>query len=298
MPANRRANATTAIFFPRRAAIPRAHSRSAAVWRSGTLSIETAAWTSRRRTRDGPALVMRPRRWCSPELSSRGDQAQIRFDLMSAAEAGHVVQRRHKCRRGHWAHTRDRAQAPHPLIGLGHRLDSLIGVRELLVHLPHYGEERGDLRQQAPGQGQVADAPDEGVGPAAADAPAVLPEPRPDQRDVARPGADQRLADRQPPAHMPLLIGQAMGPTIGAQHTRLSQGPGVSSVRLHFAATVRVHRREVGIGDDHLVPQRLQAPRVGEAISAIRGEVGIFGYGVHWRHLVCGWINTTRQHAT
>ena len=34
--------------------------------------METAAWTSRRRTRLGPALVIRPRCWLSPELCSLG----------------------------------------------------------------------------------------------------------------------------------------------------------------------------------------------------------------------------------
>jgi hypothetical protein len=47
----------------------------------------------------------------------------------------------------------------------------------------------------------------------------------------------------------------------GAQHTRLSEGARVSSVRLQFATALRIHRREVGVGDDHLVSQRLEAPR-------------------------------------
>jgi hypothetical protein len=48
---------------------------------------------------------------------------------------------------------------------------------------------------------------------------------------------------------------------VGAQHTRLGEGARVPSVRLQFAAALRIHRREVGVGDDHLVSQCLEAPR-------------------------------------
>ena len=41
------------------------------------------------------------------------------------------------------------------------------------------------------------------------------------------------------------------------QHTRLGQGPRIAAIRLHFAAALSVHRREVGISDDHVVPQPL-----------------------------------------
>lgn len=106
-----------------------------------------------------------------------GAQAHIRFDFMSAAEAGHVVQRRHERRRRHRAHARDRAEALDPLIDRGQRLDALIREGQRPIHLPHHGKERRHLRQQAPGQRQVADAPDEGIGPTAADPPAGLPQP-------------------------------------------------------------------------------------------------------------------------
>ncbi len=51
IPASRRASATTAIFFPRRAAIRQAHSRSSAVRGSRSRRIDTAAWISSDRTR-------------------------------------------------------------------------------------------------------------------------------------------------------------------------------------------------------------------------------------------------------
>ena len=43
-------------------------------------------------------------------------------------------------------------------------------------------------------------------------------------------------------------------------HT-LSEGARVPAIRLQFAAALRIHRREVGVGGDHLVTQRLEAPR-------------------------------------
>jgi hypothetical protein len=38
---------------------------------------------------------------------------------------------------------------------------------------------------------------------------------------------------------------------VGAQHTRLGEGARVPAVRLQFATALRIHRREVGVGDDH-----------------------------------------------
>jgi hypothetical protein len=60
---------------------------------------------------------------------------------------------------------------------------------------------------------------------------------------------------------MALLIGQSMSPPIGPQHTRLGHRPRIAPIRLHLSTALRVHRREVGAGDDDLVPQRLAAPR-------------------------------------
>jgi hypothetical protein len=58
-----------------------------------------------------------------------------------------------------------------------------------------------------------------------------------------------------------LPIGEAMRAPVGAQQTRLRQRAGVSPVRLDLATALRVHRREVRVGDDHFVPESLQAPR-------------------------------------
>ena len=53
--------------------------------------------------------------------------------------------------------------------------------------------------------------------PAGAHPVAVLPQQRPDHRDVAGPGAHQRVADGEAAAHMPLGVGQAMRGAVGAQ---------------------------------------------------------------------------------
>ena len=72
MPAKRRAKATTAMKRPRRAARRSVQAHRATVVGCRTRRMDTAAWTNSERTRGGPALVMRPRRWPSPELHSRG----------------------------------------------------------------------------------------------------------------------------------------------------------------------------------------------------------------------------------
>ncbi len=155
-----------------------------------------------------------------PGAQFAGDESQIRLDLMSRAEARDIVDRRDERR----------------------------------------GQEGRDLREPASGQREFANPVAEGFGGAGADAPAVLAEQRADHRDVAGPGPHERVAHGEAGPHVALLIGQAMRSPVGAEHTRLGQGARVPSVRLHFAGALRVHRREVRVGDDHLVTQRLEAP--------------------------------------
>src|SRR5439155_1995797 len=180
---------------------------------------------------------------------------------MSTAKARDIVNRRDERRRRHRAYVGHRAQPPDARVRPGDGLNALVGVRELVVHVPPDGQEGCDLREQASGQGEFANPAAEGFGGAAADAPAVLAEQRADDGDVARAGAHERVAHGEAGPHVALLIGQAMRAPVGAQETRLGQGARVPSVRLHFAGALRVHRREVRVGDDHLVAQRLEAPR-------------------------------------
>src|ERR671919_667936 len=52
-----------------------------------------------------------------------------------------------------------------------------------------------------------------------------------------------------------------MGPSEGAEQAGLGEGARVTAVGLDRAPALRVHRGEVGVGDDDLVTQRLEAPR-------------------------------------
>ena len=52
-----------------------------------------------------------------------------------------------------------------------------------------------------------------------------------------------------------------MRSAVGAEQAGLGQGARVPAVGLHLAGARRVHRGEVWIGDDDLVPQRLETPR-------------------------------------
>src|SRR5580765_4577216 len=94
---------------------------------------------------------------------------------------------------------------------------------------------------------------------AGGDAVAVLAEQGPDDRDVAGAHADEGVADHQAAAHMPLGIGEPMGGAVGPEQARLRQGARIPSVGLHLARPGRIHRREVRVGDDDLVAERLQA---------------------------------------
>ena len=67
---------------------------------------------------------------------------------------------------------------------------------------------------------------------------------------------------------MALGIGEAMGGAVGAEQAGLGQGPGIASVGLHLARPRRIHGREVRVGDDDLVAERLQAPRDPLALGA------------------------------
>jgi hypothetical protein len=88
---------------------------------------------------------------------------------------------------------------------------------------------------------------------AGGDAIAVLAEQGPDDRDVARAGPDEGVADHQAAAHMPLGIGEPMGGAVG----------------LDLARPRRIHGCEVRVRDDDLVAERLQA--AGDPFAVGRG---------------------------
>jgi hypothetical protein len=132
---------------------------------------------------------------------------------MRAAESRDVIDGGDERRRRHRPHAGHRAQPPDARVGGGDRLDALVGVRELLIHVPHDGQEGGEFREDAAGQRQLAE---QGA----------------DDRDVARASPHEGLAHGEAGPNVTLLIGQAMRPPEGAQHARLGEGARSSSVRL------------------------------------------------------------------
>jgi hypothetical protein len=75
---SRRANPTTATFFPRRSPIPVAHSRRSTVRGSRSLRIDTATCTSRHRTRVASANRPPPSGPGAPAAMARGRQGDQR----------------------------------------------------------------------------------------------------------------------------------------------------------------------------------------------------------------------------
>jgi len=130
---------------------------------------------------------------------------------MRVAEALGIIDRSEEGGGGDGADARDGAQARHPGVLDGEVLDPLVAVRELPVETPHDGEQQGDHREQAAGQGQALDALDKGLRAARRDAVAVLTEHGPDERDVARARPDEGVSDQRAAAHVALGIGEPMG---------------------------------------------------------------------------------------
>ena len=180
---------------------------------------------------------------------------------MRAREASGVIERGHERGGRDRPDAGDRLQPRDAFIRPRDGRDPLIGVRELLVDLAHDGEQGSEFRPQPAGQRQGEDAADEALGTAGWHAPAMLAEQGADHTDVPGAGAHQGVAYRQAPAHMALSIGEPTGGAVGPQPTGLGQRPGVAAIRLDLATAGRVHRGEVRVGDDHLVPQLFQTPR-------------------------------------
>jgi hypothetical protein len=150
-------------------------------------------------------------------------------------------------------------QAWHAGILDGEVLDRRVGVHELPVEVAHDGEQRRDHRAQAARQGQGLNTVDNTLRAAGRDAVALLTEQGRDERDVARARPDEGVPDQQPAPHMALGIGEAVGGAVGAEPARLSQGAGIAPVALDLAGARRIHGGEVGIGDDDLVAEGLEA---------------------------------------
>lgn len=129
----------------------------------------------------------------------------------------------------------------------------------MAVDLAHHGEQGRDLREQASGQGQGADAPQEGLGTSGRDAVAVLAEQGPDERDVAGAGADQGVTDQQAAADVALGVREPVSGAVSAEQAGFSEGPSVPAVGFYLPRPCGVHRGEVGVGHDDLVAEGFEA---------------------------------------
>ena len=160
---------------------------------------------------------------------------------MGVAEALGIVDRSEEGSGGDGADAGDGAQARHARILDGERLDPLVAVRERLVEGPHEGEQRGDDREPAAGQGQALDTLDNVLRAAGGHAVAVLPEQGADDGDVARARPDEGVAHHQPAPDVALGIGEAMGGAVGAEPAGLGQGAGIAPVGLDLAGAGGIH---------------------------------------------------------
>ena len=91
----------------------------------------------------------------------------------------------------------------------------------------------------------------------------------PEEGDVPGAGADQRLADPQAAAHMALGVGEPMRGAVGPEQIGVGQGARIASIGLDLPCSGRVHRGEVRVGDDDLMPEPLEA--AGDPFTVGRG---------------------------
>jgi len=153
MLARRRASATTAMCFPRRATMRRAQARSAsasggpaAQEGDGGLNQEPAgAW--RPGFRDGAAVLRVAR------AALAWPEAEVRLKLVRVVKAPDVVDRGDKGGGGDGPDAGHGAEALGLLIVSRPALDRRVGIHELAIEGPHDGEERGDQREPWPRQG-------------------------------------------------------------------------------------------------------------------------------------------------
>src|SRR5262249_47308883 len=86
---------------------------------------------------------------------------------------------------------------------------------------------------------------------------------------LAEQGADQRLADPEAAAYLTLGVGEPVGGAVGAEQVGIGQGPRIASIRLDPACPGRVHRGEVGVSNDDLMPEPLET--AGDPLAVGRG---------------------------
>ena len=126
---------------------------------------------------------------------------------------------------------------------------------------PEHRQERRQLRAQHVGHLERDEPLRQVLRAPRGEPQAVTARERPDQDRVARSGAHEPLAHHELRAHVPARVGEPVRRPVRPEPARLGERAGVAPVGLHVARVRRVHRRVARVGDDHLVPERLQAAR-------------------------------------
>jgi hypothetical protein len=203
------ASATTATFFPRRAAMVSAHRRSSAVRGLCTRIIDCAACTSNQRTRLSPTLVIRPLCCFSPEpisLGTRPRNASTWWAPLNRLGSSSAATR--SCRSDR-PDTRHAAQSSHPLVVPSQPLSHSIELRDLPVQGEHRRQQRCHFGSQSSGQRELADPDIESLG-STRPPEAFAAKQGSRQADELGPRAHQGFSYRQSRTHVVLLVGDSM----------------------------------------------------------------------------------------
>jgi len=188
---------------------------------------------------------------------------------MRSVKTSGVIDRGHKGHCDHRSHAGNRPQALDSHVRARDRRDHPVRVRERLGDVAHHRQQGRHLREQPAGQPSRDDPAAELVRPPRGPAPAMLPQPGPNENDVARARSDRGIAHRQVSSPMALRLGQPMGGTVRPELTGIQESPGVPPIGLNLPGPRGMHRREVRVRDHDRVAQGLEAP--GDPFTPGRG---------------------------
>jgi len=188
---------------------------------------------------------------------------------MGGREAGDLIELGHEGRGGHRADARRRREALHDRVGGKVLREPPIRGGDLLVEPGQERDQRRQLRGERRRQREGGE-----LGPRVLGRAARQPEPlSPDQglgeSHIAGPGAHQGVAHREFRAHVAVRIAAPVGRPIRLEPEGVGQSARIAPVGLHPRAPGGVHRRVIGIGDDHGVAQRLEV--AGHPLALRRG---------------------------
>src|SRR5215510_1449317 len=264
MRASRRANATIAIFLPRRRSIACAQLRRAATRGSEDRHTRKAAWTSNDwtyglGTSHHPAALLLFAGAVLPR-----DPAEIAGDLGGTPpprKSADVIDG------GHNGCGSDRPDAGTGGESFDHRvvrdqaLEVGVHARKLLVNHFHDIADWREALVEHRGPWQRGDSLQKRFCGSAGDPISRMSGDRTREGNTASARSHQLASDIALPLNVPLLRRSPMGWSIHALATRLDQRRYIAAIGLHASAPIPVHQCVIGIGDHHVVPQRLQVLR-------------------------------------